>query len=142
MKFMRLTTLILLVVACIVAPASARRKSEKGPHPIKVLKIVQDGAGRGGMNNASGRYHIWLQNTTDVAVDKVQLEMELYSDTGRLVDKVTKEVGVLESGAKNMAELRYNVVGERNLKPRFWVLYNAGKEKLTEFELDGPSWNY
>lgn len=142
MKSISKIVLGLLALGLVLTPAEARRKSQPGPHPIKVLKIVQDGASQQTMNGAKGRYHVWLQNTTDVAVDKVQLEMELYNNSGRVIEKVTKEIGTLESGAKNMAELKYNVVGERTVKPRFWLMYNAGKEKPAEFEIDGPSWNF
>lgn len=143
MKSYQYTALALAAAGSLLLPAfAARRKSDPGPHPLKILKIVQDGSSSQNMNGTSGRYHVWMQNTTDVAVDKVELQMELWSKTGRLEDTVKKEVGTVESGAKSMVELKYNVVGESSLKPRFWVLYNAGKEAPVQFEIDGPSWNY
>ena len=129
--------------ASLLLPAyAARRKSDPGPHPLKILKIVQDGSSTVSMNGSSGRYHLWMQNTTDVAVDKVAIEMEVFSKSGRLEDTVKKEIGNVEAGAKAFAELKYNVIGEQAVVPRFWVKYNAGGEKLTEFEVDGPSWNF
>lgn len=142
---MRLSHLLGLsaAAALMLTPAeAARRKSDPGPHPLKVLKVVQDGSSQQTMNGSFGRYHVWLQNTTDVAVDKVQIEMELYSRSGRLEDTVKKDIGTVEPGAKSTIELKYNVIGEQSLKPRFWVFYNAGKEKPIQFEIDGPSWNY
>lgn len=126
----------------VLGPAEAkRRKSDPGPHPIKVLKIVQDGASRQGMNGCDGRYSIWVQNTTDVAVDKVKIEMELYSRSGRIVETVSKEIGDVEAGHKKISELKYNIVGEQSVKPRFWIMYNSGKEALTQFEADS-NWNF
>jgi hypothetical protein len=143
MKTYQYTALALAVAGSLFLPAwAARRKSDPGPHPLKVLKIVQDGSSSQNMNGTSGRYHVWMQNTTDVAVDKVELQMELWTKTGRLEDTIKKEVGTVESGAKSLVELKYNVVGETNLKPRFWVLYNGGKEAPVQFEVDGPSWNF
>lgn len=143
MKAFQFVTLILLASALAIGPAAAkRRKSDPGPHPLKILKVVQDGSSTSTMNGTSGRYHLWLQNTTDVAVDKVAVEMELYSKTGRLEETVTKEVGNVDAGQKTFVELKYNIIGEATVKPRFWVKYNAGKQELTQFEIDGPSWNY
>ncbi|MFN8608818.1 MAG: hypothetical protein U0931_14875 [Vulcanimicrobiota bacterium] len=143
MKTYQYTALVLAAASSLLLPAfAARRKSDPGPHPLKVLKIVQDGSSTQNMNGTSGRYHVWMQNTTDLAVDKVEIQMELWSKTGRLEDTIKKDVGTVESGAKSMVELKYNVVGESSLKPRFWVLYNGGKEAPIQFEVDGPSWNY
>ena len=143
MKKLQLALLCAAILAVFVVPAgAARRKSEKGPHPLKILKVVQDIGNQSNMNGAVGRYHVWMQNTTDVAVDKVVVEMELYSESGRKVETIKKDVGEISSGAKSMVEFKYNVIGERTVKPRFWVLYNAGKEAPVQFEIDGPSWNY
>jgi hypothetical protein len=143
MKAYQIATLTLLAAGLLLGPAeAARRKSDKGPHPLKILKVVQDGTSTMSMNGCSGRYHVWMQNTTDVAVDKVEIEMEVYSKSGRLEDTIKKDLGTVEAGQKTFADLRYNIVGETTVKPRFWVKYNAGKEKLTEFEIDGPSWNF
>lgn len=143
MKVFQLVTLVLLASALLIVPASAkRRKSDPGPHPLKILKVVQDGSSHTTMNGTAGRYHLWMQNTTDVAVDKVEVEMELYSKTGRLEDTIKKEVGNVDAGQKTFVELKYNIIGEQTIKPRFWVKYNAGKEALTQFEIDGPAWNF
>jgi UDP-N-acetylmuramoylalanine--D-glutamate ligase len=86
---------------------------------------------------------MWRHNRpTDVAVDKVEGQMELYSSTGRLEDTITKEVGNVDSGAKTFVDLKYSIIGSQSVKPRFWVLYNGGKEKPIQFEIDGPSWNF
>jgi len=144
MKAYQFASLALLTAGLILAPAqAARRRSDPGPHPLKILKIVQDSNSRQSMGGASGRYHLWMQNTTDVDVDKVQVEMEIYSKSGRLEDTVRQEIGNVAAGAKAFVELKYNVIGtEIDFKPRFWVQYNGGKEKLTQFEIDGASWNY
>lgn len=143
MKTYQYAALAAATAASLLLPAyAARRKSDKGPHPLKILKIVQDGSSSINMNGSSGRYHLWMQNTTDVAVDKVEVQMELWSKTGRLEDTVKKEVGNVDAGQKTFVDLKYNVVGETTLKPRFWVLYNGGKEAPIQFEIDGPSWNY
>jgi len=143
MKSYQYATLALATAGTLFLPAyAARRKSDPGPHPLKILKIVQDGSSRQDMNGASGRYHLWMQNTTDVAVDKVEVQMELYSTTGRLEDTIKKEVGNVDSGAKTFVDLKYSVIGSQTVKPRFWILYNGGKEKPIQFEVDGPSWNF
>lgn len=143
MRIIHYTAVTLAAAALLLSPAGAvRRKSDRGPHPIKILKIVQDGNSTQNLSGTSGRYHLWMQNTTDVAVDKVEVQMELWTKTGRLEDTIKKEVGTVEAGAKNMVDLKYNVVGESSLKPRFWILYNAGKEAPVQFEVEGPSWNY
>jgi hypothetical protein len=143
MKKLQLAVLAAGTLAALVLPAgAARRKSDKGPHPLKILKVVQDVGNQSSMGSSTGRYHVWMQNTTDVAVDKVQVELELFSESGRLVETVKKDIGEVGAGAKSMVELKYNVIGERTVKPRFWVLYNAGKEAPVQFEIDGPSWNF
>jgi hypothetical protein len=143
MKSYQLAALAVATAGTLLLPAfAARRKSDPGPHPLKILKIVQDGSSTVSMNGASGRYHLWMQNTTDVAVDKVEVQMELWSKTGRLEDTVKKTIGNVDAGQKTFVELKYNVVGETSLKPRFWVLYNAGKEAPVQFEIDGSSWNF
>lgn len=143
MKSLQVLLLVCLLGIGISIPVNgARRKSDKGPHPLKILKVVQDGSSRSTMNGCNGRYHIWLQNVTDVAVDKVEIQMEIYSTNGRLVDTIKKEVGTLDSGNKNMAEVRYDVIGEASIRPRFWVLYNAGKDQPAQFEITGTSWNF
>lgn len=143
MKAYQIAAVALLAATALFGPAeAARRKSDKGPHPLKILKVVQDGSSTQTMSGCSGRFHIWMQNTTDVAVDKVAIEMEVFSKSGRLEDTIKKEIGNVEAGAKAFAELKYNVIGEQQVVPRFWVKYNAGGEKLTEFEVDGPSWNF
>ena len=143
MKAIQIASLTLLVAATLLGPAQAkRRKSDPGPHPLKILKVVQDGSSHATMAGCSGRYHIWMQNTTDVDVDKVSIEMELFSPSGRLEDTIKQDLGTIAAGQKSFADLKYNIIGETTLKPRFWVKYNAGKEQLTQFEIDGPSQNY
>lgn len=144
MKPLQLLTVSLLSMAVLVGPSTAAkpRRGDPGPHPIKVLKVTQDSGSRETMAGTQGKYHVWLQNTTDVAVDKVALELEFYSRSGRIVETVRKEIGVLESGNKNMAEVRYDILGERSVKPRVWVMYNAGKEQPAQFEVTGAQWNW
>lgn len=131
-----------LLTLALPGIAKAPRKSDPGPHPIKILKVMQDSSSRETMNGTEGRWHIWMQNTTDVDVDKVALEVDFYNPSGRLVETVKKDIGTLESGHKNMAEVKYDIIGEHHLKPRIWVLYNGGGEKPTQFEVQGATWNW
>jgi hypothetical protein len=144
MKPLQTLAVLSLSLMALVAPSIAEkpRKADPGPHPIKVLKVTQDSGSRETMSGTEGRYHVWLQNTTDVAVDKVALELEFYSRSGRKVETVRKEIGVLESGNKNMAEVKYEILGERSVRPRVWVMYNAGKENPAQFEVTGAQWNW
>ena len=44
MKAYQIAAVALLAATALFGPAeAARRKSDKGPHPLKILKVVQDG---------------------------------------------------------------------------------------------------
>jgi hypothetical protein len=134
-------TLCLLLAAILVFPAlAARRKSDPGPHPLKVLKAKVN-ARQGTNNNSVGDMTVWVQNTTDVLVDKVRVELELYDDGKRLVEKKVKELGDVEPGVKNYIDFRWDIIGERNVTFKIWIYYNGGlTDRLTQFEGEPPVW--
>lgn len=133
--------------ALCLAPAGAKekekdRKSDPGPHPLKIWKVVQDTGSVETSTSTRGAYDIWLSNVTDVAVDKITIEMDLYNRNGRIVQVVKKDIGTLDASHKWEGRMKYEVVNERSLKPRFWVTYNAGKEKPVQFEVSGTQQNW
>jgi len=131
---------ILLLLALVVPVAAAKKKSDPGPHPLKVLKAKVN-ARAGTMNSAAGDMTVWVQNVSDVLVDKVRVELELYGDNGRLVEKKAKEVGNMEPGAKHYIDFRWDVIGEKSVTYHIWIYYNGGlQDRLTQFEGEPPVW--
>lgn len=133
---------VLALIALVFGPAWGKRKTEDpGPHPIRVLKAKVDGLRRANMGTQSGTITIWLQNTADVIVDGVSVEVEFYSPQGRLIDSFKKEVGEIEGGTKTYADLKWNVVGEDgSLKPKIWIFYNGGGSEPKKFIGEPPVW--
>jgi hypothetical protein len=116
---------------------ASTKKSDPGPHPLKVVKFLLTGNQRS-MGSSTGTFEIWLQNTSDYIVDKIHIDVEMFNHNGRYIDKITKDIGKLNPGQKKIFDLRYNVVGldDTDLVPRVWVYYNAGLQRLTQFEVD------
>ena len=136
---MRFLTICLLL-ALVIPVAAAKKKSDPGPHPLKVLKAKVN-ARSGNMNSAIGDMTVWVQNTSDVLVDKVRVELELYGDNGRMVEKKVKEVGNMEPGAKHYIDFRWDVIGEKNVTFNIWIYYNGGlQDRLTQFNGEPPVW--
>ena len=130
--------LCLCLIAVATCPSQARpKRSDPGPHPLKLIKFVKNDNERS-MGSATGSYEVWIQNTSEYIVDKIRVDVEIYDREGRYLDKVSKDVGKLTPGQKKIFEMRYSVMGtnENVLTPRLWFYYNAGKEKLTQFEVN------
>ena len=139
MKFLRLTLLLLVLVSTTFAAWSERKKSDPGPHPIRILKVVKDNP-TGDFNTSRGEIQIWLQNGVDADVDKVRVEIDLYSKSGRFVEKLSKEVGVIKAGSKNYQNMKWNVYGESQVTMKIWIYYNGGLDRLTQYEAEPPVW--
>lgn len=116
-----------------------KKQSDPGPHPLRILKVVKDNSGSA-FAQARGELQIWLQNSVDADVDQVKIEVELYNKSGRILDKVTKNVGIVKAGSKSFQNIKYNVMGEDYVQPKIWIYYNAGNERLTQFEAEPPVW--
>lgn len=137
---MRVKLCLLLALLLVFPALAAKRKSDPGPHPLKVLKAKVN-ARSGGMNNSQGEMTVWVQNTSDVMVDKVRVEVELYDDNKRMVEKKVKELGDVEPGVKNYIDFRWDIMGERNVTWKIWIYYNGGlSDRLTQFEGEPPVW--
>lgn len=131
---------VCLAVSTMTA-ASAEEKEFKGDHPIRVLKArAQNDNLRSGAASARGNLTVWLQNITSVVVDGVEIEVELYNDSRRKVETLKRDIDKLEPGQKQVITFRWDVVAEENVKPRFFISYNARGNQKAKFEGDTPSW--
>ncbi len=136
-----LLALALCLVASTVSTAWAEGKEFKGDHPLRILKArAQNDNLRAGGASARGSLTIWLQNITSVVVDGVEIEVELYNDSKRKVETLKRTIDKLEPGQKQVITFRWDVVAEDNVKPRFFVSYNARGSQKARFEGDSPSW--
>ena len=125
------------VLALTLAPTQAK-ESER--HPIKVLKARMQNNSRGSMGSNKGNVTVWLQNVAGVAVDGVKVEIELYSDSRRLLDTLEKEVGEMTAGKKKVLTFKWDLITDDRIKPRIFVSYNGGRKKPVRFEGDTPTW--
>lgn len=132
---------VLLCLSAVLTPTFARerKKSDPGPHPLKILKVVKDNSGTS-FNQSKGSLQIWLQNSADADVDQVKLEVEFYNKGGRLIDTVTKDVGIVKASSKSFQNVKWNIVGEEYLVPKIWIYYNSGADRPTLFEAEPPVW--
>ena len=126
---------ILLILTAALAVVAERRKSDPGPHPIRLLKAIVENNGRD-IGMSRGVVHLWVHNASDVAVDKCKVEVELFTRDNRLADKVTRDLGTIEPGNKKLQDIKWTIAGEEELKPRIWLLYNGGMDRLTQFEVE------
>jgi hypothetical protein len=132
-----------LLAAAIAALMAFPATADNNPanHPIRVLKArYQNDQSTSGMSSSRGNLTIWLQNGADVAVDGVEVEVELYNDRNRKVETLRKSVDTLEAGEKKIVTFRWDIIAERTIKPRFYVEYNARGTQKARFEGDSPSW--
>lgn len=133
----------LLLAVALLAPLRADEKDnapEDGKHPIAVLKGVFSND-LDGFNAIRGDCTIWLKNLSDVTVDGVRMELELYNQSGKKVETLKKEIGEMEAGAKRYIPFEWEVYGATSLKPRVWIYYNAGGEVPVKFEGNPPVWS-
>ena len=75
-----------------------------------------------------------------MVVDGVEIEVELYNDSKRKVETLKRTIDKLEPGQKQVITFRWDVVAEDNVKPKFFVSYNARGSQKARFEGDSPSW--
>jgi hypothetical protein len=116
-------------------------KEFKGEHPLRVLKArAQNDAIRGNAASARGSLTIWLQNPTSVVVDGISIDVDLYNNNKRKVDSLHRDIDKLEPGEKKVITFRWDVVAETEVKPRFFIEYNARGSQKERFEGDSPSW--
>ena len=142
MRFFRTSILALLVMVSLALVTQARenRHSDPGPHPLKLLKVERSSSQEHpGMGPAKGNMDIWIQNAADADVDKVKIEVELFSPNGRFLDKVVKDIGIIKANSRCLQTVRWDIVDRgQGIKQKIWIFYNGGKEKLIQFEADAP----
>ena len=78
-------------------------KSDPGPHPLKVLKAKVNSR-QGANNNSVGDMTVWVQNTSDVMVDKVRVELWLFDDNKRLVGMISEHDLALQLSDDQLAQ--------------------------------------
>lgn len=117
-------------------------KEFTGKHPIRVLKAraQNDNLGRS-ISSTKGSLTIWLQNITSVVVDGINIDVDLYNGNRRKVESLNRKIDKLEPGEKKIITFRWDVLAEKEVKPRFYVEYNARGNQKARFEGDTPSWN-
>ena len=135
----RIAILLIVLVLAGAAALAQKRKSDPGPHPLKLIKALWDPAGRR-MNATRGNIKLWLQNVADVPVDKIKVEVEILDQNGHLEETISREIPILDAGAKKTFDLTWSVIGEEIVKPRIWVYYNGGLDRLTQFEAVPENW--
>lgn len=135
------TCLALSFTASVVADEGG--KEFTGEHPLRVLKarVQNNDLGSGGFSSAKGSLTIWIQNITSVIVDGITIDVELYNGNRRKVETLHRTVDKLEPGEKKVLTFRWDVLAEREVKPKFFVEYNARGNQKARFEGDTPTWN-
>lgn len=136
----------ILLAACFVLSAlvgvQADDKEFSGEHPLRVLKAraQRDNVRGSAAVSARGNLTIWLQNYTSVIVDGITIEVELYNRSRRKVETLKRQVDKMEPGEKKVLTFRWDVVAEDDVKPRFFIEYNARGNQKERFEGETPSW--
>jgi len=132
--------LLTVAVAAVLAyPALAN--DNPADHPLRILKArYQNDSTRGAAASAKGNLTIWMQNSVGVAVDGIEIEVELYNDRKRKVETLRRDIGLLEAGEKKIITFRWDVIAEDSVKPRFFVEYNRRGNQKARFEGDSPNW--
>ncbi|MEW6281928.1 MAG: FxLYD domain-containing protein [Candidatus Eremiobacterota bacterium] len=137
---LRIFSALMLALLVVAGAQAGDDGKDKNKHPLLVLKgtFSSDNGGFGAMR---GDATIWLKNISDVAVDGVKVEMELFNQNGRKVHKMTRDIGELPAGDKKFIDFEWEVYGVTSLKPRVWVYYNGGGEEPVKFEGEPPIWS-
>lgn len=131
--------LVSLLAISVALPATAR--DNPSDHPIKVLKArYQNDQSRGGSSSARGNLTIWLKNAVGVTVDGIEIEVELYNDRRRKVETLRRKIDKLEGGEKKVVTFRWDVIAEKDVKPKFFIEYNSRGNQKSRFEGDSPNW--
>ena len=134
-----LMILLLLTALCGALEDNSKKKSDPGPHPLKILKVTVEPRDLS-MSSNRGQVAVWLQNVYDVGVDKVRIEVQLYDKNGKLRDKLVKQTDLIDPGKKTVYEFNYDLTGFSDKpRPRIWVFYNGGLDRLTQFEAEIPA---
>ena len=118
----------------------ASAKKDKRDHPLRVLKSrVQSNQGRTSVASARGNLTVWLQNTSNVTVDGIEMEIELYNDRNRKVETLRREIEDLEAGEKKVITFRWDVIAEKSVTPKIFVEYKARGTQKARFEGRSPN---
>ena len=137
----KLLGIALATLLAVLASSPVVARDNPSDHPIRILKArVQNDQARGG-NSARGNLTIWMQNSANVTVDGIEVEVELYNNRKRKVETLRRKVDSLDSGEKKVVTFRWDVVAEDDVTPRFFVEYNSRGTQKTRFEGETPSWN-
>lgn len=114
----------------------------KGKHPLAVLKGVFQADDNSSLGAMKGEATLWVKNMSDVTVDGVVLELELYNgNNGRKLETLTKKVGEMPAGDKKYIQFKWEVFGATTIKPKVWVYYNGGGEDPVKFNGEPPVWS-
>ncbi len=149
---MKRTLLLALCCAILVTFGGLKARADddddnglkwKGKHPIAVLKgVFAADNGMSGPGAMKGEATLWVKNMSDVTVDGVVIDLELYNgNNGRKVETVTRKVGEMAAGDKKYILFKWEVYGAQTLKPRVWVYYNGGGEDPVKFDGEPPIWS-
>lgn len=134
-------TAVLLSLCCLALALPTMARDNPADHPIRILKArYQNDSSRSGMGSAKGNLTIWMQNSVNVTVDGIEIEVDLYNNRGRKVETLRKKVKDLGPGEKKVLTFRWDVVAEDYVKPRFYVEYNRRGNQKARFEGDSPTW--
>ena len=135
-----LSTVVLLSLLCLAVALPSLARDNPADHPIRILKARYSNDSSRSMGSAKGNMTIWMQNSVNVTVDGIEIEVELYNDRGRKVETLRKKVKDLNPGEKKVLTFRWDVVAEDTVKPRFYVEYNRRGNQKARFEGDSPNW--
>lgn len=146
---MKKTLLLALCCAFLLGIVVARADEDddnglkwKGKHPLAVLKGVFQADNGTSIGAMKGEATIWIKNMSDVTVDGVKVDLELFNgNNGRKVETVTKKIGEMSAGDKKFLTFKWEVYGAMTLKPKVWVYYNGGGEELVKFDGEPPIWS-
>ena len=123
-----------LILLTGFSSAESGKKSESG-HPIVVLTIrYSDDQSRGHALASKGKVTVWLKNTAKVAVDGVKVDAQLCNSLGHRVETVSEPIDLLEAGEKMVITIPWDVIGEKNLKPKIYVEYKGRGNRTVRFK--------
>lgn len=130
----------LAILGLVLGMAGIAGADNDDDHPLRVLKSrVKSDQSRGSSSSARGNLTVWLQNTSGVTVDGIEMEIELYNDSNRKVETLRRTIEDMDAGEKKVITFRWDVIAERNVTPRIFVEYKARGTQKARFEGRSPN---
>ncbi|HXE73860.1 MAG TPA: hypothetical protein VNO81_14450 [Candidatus Nitrosotenuis sp.] len=136
----RLLAALAAVPILILLCAGAVRAGDEDQHPLVILRAEYSQEAGSTAGPSRGKGTLWLRNLADVKVDGIKVEILMRSPSGRVRQKIVKEVGEIEAGKRAYVDWTWEDYSGETLRPEFWVLYNGGGQEPVRFQAEPPVW--